>query len=341
MKKPSFKKEKEQEIDLLTALRFVSVAQNDKGQSPYMMHCAFREHDVVAFDGILAAGYPVVEQLAGCPHTNKLIAALSKVRGQYSMVLLDSLELSISSDEFRALVPCIKPEFIDDITQHNVTKYPIGNSWKNAAEIAGMYCTDNAETIVGAAILTGGSSLFGTNASTGFVEAFTGWSMPNDLIVPKAFVNAVVKSKLDLESFSFNDLSLTFYFTNGAWLRTQLYVDQYPKLDSLLAVFDAATPTPIPADFWKAIEAVIPHSATGQVFFEGNQVRSHGSTKLGASHTCDGLPFAVALPYKTLKLMKDVMTHADFTTDNKMVVFYNWEQNIRGAVMKVKWGDNA
>jgi hypothetical protein len=334
MKRPG-KREKEQEIDLLAALRFVSVAQTAEGKSPYMMHCAFRENEVVAFNGILTAGFPVIESLAGCPHTFKLIAALSQVRGAYSMVLLDTLQLSVRSDRFSALVPCIKAEMIDQVRGDGPNIYPLGNSFKNAAEMAGAYCTDGATTVVGAAILTQQWSLMGSNGTSGFIEALTGWEMPSGLVIPKSFVNAAAKINMDISGFSFSEGSFTLYFENGAWLKTQLYQESYPKIERASDFMNNATPVAIPAELWTAIAAVAPHSPNKQLFFANNQVRSHPTKIEGAQHECDGLPFVCALSLKVLLPVRDMMVKADWTTHNDMVVFYG--DQVRGLLMKIKW----
>lgn len=328
----------EQEIELLTALRFIAVAQTDTG-TEYATHCAFREHDVIAFDGILAAGHPVVEQMAGCPHTLKLIAALSKVRGAYSMTLLDTLQLSINAGVFHAKVPCIAPVRVEVMTP-DAPNYDIGDSWKMAAMNASIFCTDNADTVVGSAVLTQAYSVVGTNGKSAFIEALTGWNMPEGLIIPKAFVNAVCKVDHKLVKFGFSEGSITFWFENGAWIRTQLYQEQFPRVAPVLAMMDNPVLLPMPANIWSAIDACVPHmdkDMPAGLFFSGNQVRSHETSDKGAQYECEGLPFHYLIDPQLLKKCKDFIGTIDFVTQKDKVIFYG--NNIRGLIMKKSWGD--
>jgi hypothetical protein len=140
---------------------------------------------------------------------------------------------------------------------------------------------------------------------------------------------------MDIAAFSFSEGSFTIYFENGAWLKTQLYQEAYPKIERIVDYMNNATPTEIPAELWTAIAAVAPHSANGQLFFAHNQIRSHSTIIEGAQHTCDGLPFVCALNFKVMRPVRDMMVKADWTTHNDMVVFYG--DQVRGLLMKIKW----
>lgn len=335
MKRPGARKEKEQEIELLSALRFISVAQKSDGKAPYQRHCVFRDDEVIAFDGILTAGHPVIETLAGCPETFKLIAALSQVRGQYSMVLLDTLQLSIRSDVFNALVPCIKAEMIDHVKPDGPNKYPMNNGFRTASDMAASYCTDSGDTIVSSAIVTQSWSLMGTNGSTAFIEAAMNTELPVGLVLPNAFVTAVNKIKLDIAGFSFSQGSFTIFFEGGAWLKTQVYQEAYPKLEKVMDMFNAAKPTTIPEGLWRAVDAVAPHSVTGRIWITNNYVCASSDNKVGAQHECDGLPFTCAFDVKFSKQMRAMMHSADFTTNDSAIIFRG--DNVRGLLMKIQW----
>jgi len=314
---------KEQELPILNALRFVKVAQKEQGKAAYQQHCRFTTDDagnsvVIAFDGILTAGHPVVEPMSGCPHTFRLIDALERVRGAYSMVLLDNGSLAISSGAYRALVPCTTVAELE-VTRPDAKAYNLDDRWKVAAVRAGAFSAEGATTVMGASVITHGSSLVGTNGMA-MVEAFHGNAMPPSLIIPMAFVQAVAKVDPAITGFGYTGQeSLTIYFDTGAWIKTQLYQEAYPDVNKYLATLDMRGCTDIPPGFFDAIAAVVPFSPVSNVVIDRDQIRSHDDNSLGAQHQCEGLPYDMLkfngdyiLKLKAYMTKMDMMTHANF-----------------------------
>src|SRR5690349_12164751 len=99
-------KAKKEISSLLRALDFVAVAQKDKG-APYQTHVALTRNTAIAFDGVLAAGHIIEEDLTASPHTLTLVNALNKAEGVLSVTQLDSGRLSVKAGKFKALVPCL------------------------------------------------------------------------------------------------------------------------------------------------------------------------------------------------------------------------------------------
>lgn len=317
-RKPRSTAAKEQELAILDALRFIKVAQNENGKASYQKHCRFvrsasEQSFVVGFDGILAAGYPVIEEMAACPHTFRLINALERVRGAYSLTLLDNQRLSIMSGAYRAVVPCVAHNEFEYIMP-DANLYKLDNAWKQAAVRAGLYCTEGATTVMASSVVTFGASMVGTNGMA-IVESYHGHQMPPDLIIPMAFVHAVSKTALDLVGFGYSQQSLTFYFENGAWIRTQLYQEQFPNFQRYLSELDMRGCTDLPAGFFDAVAAVVPFSPVSHVVIDRDQVRSHTDNTEGAQHQCDGLPYEMLrFNGDYLLKLKGFATKADFTT---------------------------
>lgn len=338
-RRPRSGAQKEQESQLLTALRFVKLAQQDSGKAAYQQHCCFTrdgygQQFVVGFDGILAAGHPLAEEMAGCPQTFRLIDALERVRGAYTMTLLDNQRLSITSGAYRAVVPCIA---VSDITtvSPDPCLYQVDDRWKQAAVRAGTFCTDGAQTVMAASVLTYGARMVGTNGLA-IVDAFHGYEMPPGLIIPMAFVKEVAKVDAKLNGFGFSENSLTFYFEGGAWIRTQLYKEQYPNVGRILDPLIMTSCTDIPGALFDAIAAVAPFTTDSRtVILSNNQVRSHDETNIGAQHDCEGLPFdRIAVNSDYVAKLKPFVAKFDASTYDNMIVFAG--ENVRAVVMKMK-----
>jgi hypothetical protein len=91
---------------LLAALEFVGVAAT-KDVLDYQKHVVLLGNMAIMFDGQIAAGHPIVEDLSCCPHYDKLVVALRKAGGAVAITETDTQRLSIKGDKLRALVPCL------------------------------------------------------------------------------------------------------------------------------------------------------------------------------------------------------------------------------------------
>lgn len=312
------------ESELLTALRFIKIAQyasdDLKAQAAYQSHCWFTSGQVIGFNGVLAAGYPCLEEMHGCPNTVLFIKALEKIRGAYSLTLLNNHQLAISSNVFRALVPCIPPHAVEHIAA-DPGYWDMGDEWKRAAVEAGTFSADGAQTVLGASVVSLSHSLVGTNGSA-LVEAWHGFGMPSGLLIPMAFVDAIAKIPHKLIKFGYTEnQSLTFYFENGAWLRTQLYQEGVPNVERVLNELNMSSCTAIPPEFYAALDAVSPFCETSSVVIDTNSIRSHDTKDKGASHLCDGLPFTRTFNHQWLAKIRAFVHKVDFTTYEDKVVF--------------------
>lgn len=324
---------KEQDNPLLDALRFVAVAQKDEG-TPYQTHARFTGEEVVAFDGVIAAGYPIPIDLHACPNTTKLVAALSKVRGAYSMTVLDTHQLSITANVYRALVPCIPPVDLAPILP-DPGNYQIGKEWLDACEVAGIFVTDAAQTVIQSSIITQPFTVIGTNG-VALIEAYGRYNTPAGLMIPYPFIKAAVATGLTPVSFGFSEISFTLHFEGGAWLRTQLYLDALPgQLPNILAQMDNPQLAPIPEDMRTAIDAVIKFSDDGRMIcIRENAVCSHVDDNQGAQYKLDGLPGFAKMNGQFVLKMLPHFDRADFFTHAERAVFAG--KGVRGLLMKYR-----
>src|SRR6266496_2474012 len=93
---------------LLQALEFVSCVSEKLG-APYETHVGLRGNWAIAFNGIVAAGSPIVEDIECHPHNLMLIDALSKCDENFTLTQLDNGRLSVKSKKFKAVVPYLDP----------------------------------------------------------------------------------------------------------------------------------------------------------------------------------------------------------------------------------------
>lgn len=294
---------------LLDAVSFVSSILKDKGAA-FETHVSIKENWAVGFNGVLSAGHKIEEQLEAYPQNQLLLNALSKCSETLSITLLETNRLSIKSGSFKALVPCVEGDLMHEI----IPDPPIAivdDRFKKALETVGVLAAENAQSVVTASILMNGFSLIATDRKF-IMEAWHGIDLPQGITLPKAFVGPLTKTKKPLAQFGFSDSSVTFYFDDGNWLKTQTYADVYPDLNGLLS--KQSNMWNVPDKFFEAVKAIEPFAEDGNIYFDNGFLRSHPSDAIGASFEISGTPNGVVYPARYLNMLNGLATKIDFVT---------------------------
>ena len=305
--KPRVQKQEPIKSGLLAALEFVSCV-SDKLGSPHETHVGLRNKWAIAFNGIVAAGCPIPDDIYCYPHTLLLLEALSKCSESYSLTQLDNSRLSIKSGKFKAVVPCLDPILMHD-AQPDPLIVPASNKFKEAVDAVGVLASETSLQIVTASILMNGGSVIATNGKM-LMEYWHGLDLPPNVPLPKEFVKALSKQKKNLTGFGFSGNSATFWFEDGCWLRTQLYAEKWPDVSRILN--REANLWSIDPQFFNALDAVASFSEDGNFYTRTNIICSHSDDGVGAQHECNGVPNGVVYPIKQLKIIQSYVKKIDF-----------------------------
>jgi hypothetical protein len=296
---------------LLSALEFCATVLEREGQ-PYQTHIGLRNNWAIAFNGIVAAGCPIIEDLYCYVNAEIVCNALNKCKESFSLTL--NQNLSITSGKFRATVPCLDPILMQSAVP-DPPLAPVTDGFKAAVEAVGVLASVDADHVLTASVLMAGPSVIATNRKMIF-EAWHSQDLPPNVPLPKQFVSALVKIKKPLAQFGYSNNSATFYFDDGSWLKTQLYNAEWPDIASILN-----KPTnlwPIDPGFFDAVNAVLPFSEDGMIYFEQGLLKSHPDDGVGASHECNGIPKGPVYPGKQLLMIKPYAERVDFVSHNRL-----------------------
>jgi len=291
---------------LLTALEFCGAVLSKEG-TPYETHVGLQNKWAVAFNGIIAAGAPIDEGLTIYPHGQSIIEALSKCEEGFSLTQLDNGRLSIKSGKFKAVIPCLATDIMQDAIPDPMIA-SCSNAFKDAVEAVGVLANENAQHVLTASVLMNGASVISTNRVM-IMEHWHGLDLPPNVPLPKEFVKALVSVKKNLVGFGFSNCSATFYFEDGCWLRTQLYSEQWPDVSRILEL--KGNLWSIDPNFFKALAAVAPFSEDGCVYSDTNLLMSHAENN-GASYEVTGLPKGFVYPIKQLLMLKPFVKTIDY-----------------------------
>ena len=330
---------KTQAENLLKALDFVSVAATKSDQF-YQQHVRLAGNRVVAFDGQIAAGHPIIEDLALNPHLGQMRTAINRCGASLNITELETGRLSIKGEKLRALVPCLPASDMPDVTPDNPCA-SIDDRIKEAFKVCGSLASENDTRVFGASLLLEAGQCTGTNGAA-LLQFWHGIDLPPAMVVPKIFAAAVVKSPYKLEGFgvSFDFAtsaakSITFYFEGGAWIKTALYADKWPDVAPL--VNQASYPKPTPPELFEAIGIVAEFNNQGIVELVDGGVQSHESTQVGAQYEVAGLQGGKRFDGKLVKQVATYATTIDLTTYGDRAFFFGGTQSnpVRGVIMSI------
>lgn len=338
MAKRTTKGKTKEESELLKALRFVSVAQTDVGTAPET-HCAIANNYVMAFNGVIAAGYPCAEEMFCFPHTKRLIDALTKTKGALSLALLPTSQLSVKDGErFKALVPTVDYQVMTYV-EPDPKNWPLNDAFKFAGDEASIYTTDGAQTVVGASLMTQDYSIIGTNGAA-LIEVAHGLPTPPGLILPNKFFKILAGIDIPIAGFGFTPgASFTVWFDNNAWLRTQLYDARWPNITDLLLRFGSADMQPFPGAFFEGLEAVASFSPDGRITAADNYLMSHGDETQGATFYVPGMEAPLSFNVRHIAPLKDVAAAVDFgvKSGSNVIIWSGMVKDLQARGLVVKY----
>ena len=217
---------------LADALTFIT-GGGTKDFQPYMQHVNLQNNYAVMSDGMISSGYPIEEELNCIPNYELLLKALKKCGKSLNITELDSGRLSIKGEGLRAIIPCLDPQEWPEIAPDAPLAVIDDRIKHGFAMVAGL-ADENSDRVVTASLLLEANTVTATD-SFSIMQFWHGIDLPPNLIIPKIFANAVIKSKYPITAFGWTfDRSITFYFEGGMWIKTQLYEDKWPEVGPLL-----------------------------------------------------------------------------------------------------------
>ncbi|MFZ1074795.1 MAG: hypothetical protein WAN50_00245 [Minisyncoccia bacterium] len=312
------------------AVRFISCAQRPLGND-VDTHCMMFNKWIVATNGVLTAAHAIQDDMRICPHTMMLLAAMDSCTGPYSMTQESDAGLWVVSGDFRAFIPCVTPTALPMMAPDAPVALVDVRFLDSLAHVASLVA-DNATTVLQASIQLCGRSVRATDTEV-IVESWHGIDMPPGLLIPKSAANALLKCGKKPVRFGVSQLSLTFWYEDNSWIKTQLFTNtELPDMDRILNV--ASNPWPTPKGLFEAAASIAPFSTNGLAKFADNGVMKtdNADTDLLANMTVAGLPAGLSFKFKNLKSIAAFAKQIDFTASPKFALFFG--DNVRGAIAK-------
>jgi hypothetical protein len=314
---------------LASAVDFIGCATRVTGPNEYAGFIQFVDGWALAFDGVLSAGHKIEESFTVSPQLDTLKRAIATAKGKTSYTVIDNNRLAVTADKFRAIVPCMPLADMPDVSP-DAAVAPITDAVRDGFEQLGPLVKESGLTVVEASLLLQANSMVATDRVV-MAEYWHGVDLPPALLLPKVFLNAIIANKKKLVGFGFTaGTSVTFHYEDGSWIKTQMFSEGWPNWQGVLN--QQVSPAPIPAGIFEAVEAVLPFSKEGSIYFGADTVRSHDDIAEGASFECPNAPANWAFNGKRFLYLKGRCDTIAFSQEARAAFFFNTTPPMRGAI---------
>lgn len=321
---------------LVKALKFISVVQKKSG-TVEQQFCAMVNHWLIANNGVVMAGTKIEEDLFACPHTYQLLEALNKSRQEMNITQLSQAQLSVKSEKFKAIVPCVSFETLNFPAPDN-KQVQVDNRIKaafGAVATLATLATDGAEKAYLAAVCLQSGSAVATNGAA-VLEYWHGFQFDGcRFMVPKVAAVAVAECEKDLVGIGYTQSSITFHFADESFIKTQLFNESFPEYAHFFNV--QTNPWPLPEEFFKGVKSVKNFSKNGIVYFDNGCVSSREIESEASTYQVQNLPEGMAFHAKLLLQVQHAMVNVDFDKSRNNVIFFG--NNVRGILAAVNIAD--
>lgn len=320
---------------MLTELKFVQGAVAKKDLLPAMTHFRIEGGHVRSYNGMLALSSPIPFDLDCIPKADQLVRAISNCQDTISLSLTAGDRLSVRSGQFQAYVQCVDGETPHVMPAGEVVNFD-GEVLLAAFKALYPFVGNDASRPWTNGILLRDQSAFSTN-NVCLVEYWLGTNVPFVVNVPRAAIKEMLRVDEAPTHAQLDKHSITFHYTDGRWIRSQLLDTTWPDIAKILNVPSNAKP--IDDRLFEGMDQLKGLAdGTGRMYILEGKLRTHLEDYTGGVFEIPGLDFEGCYQIQMLSLLRGVVTHADFSLYPGPCMFFG--ERVRGALIGMHMGDN-
>lgn len=318
---------------MLAELKFVQGAVAKKDFVPALTHFVIENGTVRGYNGMLALCSPIPFDIACKPKAEPLVKAISNCSETVQLALTPAGRLSIKSGKFKAFVDCLPDESTPHVQPEGEHVAIDGAALLQAFKVVSSFIGDDASRPWSNGVLLLGQSAFATNNII-LVEYWTGSSVPRPLNIPRAAIKELLRIDEPPEAVQLTNNSISFHFSGGRWLRTQLFETKWPDLMRVLN--RESNPQPIADHLFEALKTLKPFTdKSGRILFRGGgKISTHDDETEGASYEIDGFDHTGVYHIDMLNLLNGTCKTIDWSAYPNPCMFFG--DRLRGAIIGMR-----
>jgi len=317
---------------MLKSLKFVQGAVAKKDYVPSLTHFRIENGFIKGFNGELGLCSPIDLDLTVSPKATTFIKAIQTCKTTVAMHITPTGRLAIKSGNFKAFIDCDSNDIYPDIDpEGEIIK--LDNGFLPIIKKIAPFIADDASRPWARGILFRGQSAFVTNNII-IVEYWLGYDFPVEINIPHNAIKELLRIGEEPTHLQLNENQLTFHYSDGRWLKTQICKTQWPDLTPLFEV-DQNTET-INEDFWESIESIIPFiDDMGRVYMEDHKLTTTDSDNEGVTlEVSNTFPVQMCFNAKQVFMLKKLTSEIDFSHYPKPCPFVG--ENLRGVIVGIR-----
>jgi DNA polymerase III sliding clamp (beta) subunit (PCNA family) len=318
---------------MLNSLKFCQGSVAKKDFVPELKHFSIAKGRVKGFNGVLALSSPIPFDIDCKPKAEELVKAIGNCSETVLLSMTPAGRLSVRSGVFKVNINCIAEDTLHVDPEGELIEINGEELLKGLRAVA-PFIGDDASRPWSNGVLLQTNSMFATNNAI-VVEYWHGCTFPHVVNLPRDAVREMLRINEAPINAQLSDNSITFHYSGSRWLRTQLYVSEWPDLAKVLN--HPADLKPINNELFVALEVVKPFvDKVGSIYFQDGEVRTHEFEGEGASYAVEGLPSESKYNNVILSLLKGTVTEIDWNgTGHRGACMFQGDR-LRGAVIGMR-----
>lgn len=313
---------------MLKELKFVQGAVAKKDLLPALTHFRIEGGFVRGYNGTIALCSPIPFDIDCTPKAEPLVKAIQNCNETVQLSMTPAGRLSIKSGSFKAFIDCVEgetPHVEPDGEPIEVDGAALLGALKSLAPFVG----EDASRPWANGVLLSGQSAFATNNII-LVEYWVGVNFPHMVNVPRMAIKEMLRINEPPIRAQMTDKSLTFHYTDGRWVRTQLLDVGWPDVRKILD--RPSTQRPVDTRIFEGLKVLKPFAdKMGRVLFTGEGIRTHQDDAEGATYDIDKFGYEGVYALQMLDLLNGVANTVDFTAYPDPCIFHG--DRMRGAII--------
>jgi len=318
---------------MIDSLRFAQRATDGNPQSAF-----FRIADgrVTGFNGTLAMSAPLQLAFQAAPAAVPFVKAINACEGVVSIAQESVHKIIVTSGKFKASVPCVAVKDVASVEPEGAIYRNVSNLQK-AFKVLRPFLAD--ETTAGrewsSNIKIDGEFAYVTD-NTVLIEYWLDSTFPL-LSIPFEAVEEVIKVNCKLEAIQANHNSITFHFSDGTWIRSQLHVAMWPNISSMINnSWTHFKPSTITKDFKDACLKLGKFGGRDhlEIYFRGTDIATSRKETNDIATITTAAPETGCYAVKHLNKVLSIATSIDFSAYPKPACFMG--ESLRGVFVGVR-----
>lgn len=316
---------------MLAELKFVQGAVAKKDFLPALTHFVIEAGTVRGYNGTLALCSPIPFDIACKPKAEPLVRAIGNCESTVQLTMTPAGRLSIKSGKFKAFVDCVEGDTPHVMPEGDAVVID-GVAMLKAIKTVAPFIGDDASRPWSNGVLLKGQSAFATNNIT-LVEYWTGADVPFPINIPRAAIKEMLRINEAPEGVQVAPNAITFHYTGGRWLRTQLFATDWPDLARVLD--KASNPVELDERLFEAVKVVKPFTdKMGRILFKGGRIATHDDDSEGAAFEIEGFDHSGVYQMDMLNLLQGTAQRIDWSTYPAPCMFFG--DRLRGAIIGMR-----